>query len=132
MSKLARAFAVTAGAAVLTGGLFAPSASAASHPYTCINQGVGASHIVYCYGAITVNNALDYTTVTVHDINLLSGTQLSTLQNVLTDVSDNDVNLSAAVQLADLQTAVENTYLIDFRVLVVPVNVTVCDANICV
>ncbi|MEU1630262.1 preprotein translocase subunit TatB [Streptomyces sp. NPDC020096] len=132
MSKLARMAAVTAVAAVLTGGAFAPSASATSHPYSCSNQGGGANHTVNCSGLITVNNVLNGTTVDVHDINVLNGTQVNTLQNALATVSDNDVNLPATVQVGDLQTAVVNTYLNDFHLTVLPANVSVCAGSVCV
>lgn len=133
MSKLARMAAVAAVAAVLTGGAFMPSASAtSSHSYTCSNQGGGPHHTVNCVGTITVNNVLDNVNVTVKDINVLNNAQLNTLQNVLVNVSDNDVNAPVTVQIGDLQTAVITTYLQNFKITVLPVNVSVCAASICV
>ncbi|MET8454468.1 preprotein translocase subunit TatB [Streptomyces sp. NPDC005209] len=133
MSKLARMAAVTAVAAVLTGGAFMPSASAnGSHSYTCSNQGGGPNHTVNCIGTITVNNVLNNTTVVVKDVNVLNGTQLNTLQNALVNVSNNDVNAPVSVQIGDLQTAVITTYLQNFSITVLPVNISVCDGSICV
>ncbi|MEU7061259.1 preprotein translocase subunit TatB [Streptomyces sp. NPDC046197] len=132
MSKLARMAAVTAAAAVLTGGALATSASASSHPYSCSNQGGGPNHTVNCSGLITVNNVLNGTTVDVHDVNVLNGTQINTLQNALANVSDNDVNLPVTVQIGHLQTAVINTYLKNFGITVLPANISVCAGSVCV
>ncbi|MGQ5640922.1 MULTISPECIES: preprotein translocase subunit TatB [unclassified Streptomyces] len=135
--KLARFAATAITAAALTGAAVAPAAAqqqrpATSHPYTCSNQGGGANHTVNCSGLITVNNVLDNTTINVHDINVLNGTQLNDLQVALANVADNNVNAPITTQLTALQTAVVNTYVTQFGVTILPVNVGVCALSICV
>ncbi|KPI22088.1 hypothetical protein OV450_7505 [Actinobacteria bacterium OV450] len=131
MSKFARLAAVTAITALLTGGALAPSASA-DNAYTCNNQGVGVGHTVSCLGVITVNNVLDNTTVTVHDVNVLNGTQLNNLQVALVNVSNNNINVPVNIQLVNLQNTVVSTYLTQFGITVPVTAVNVCAGSICI
>ncbi|GAA4608569.1 hypothetical protein BJY16_006908 [Actinoplanes octamycinicus] len=66
--------------------------------YTCTNQGGGKDHKVNCVGTVNDNNV----TVTVGDVNVLSGTQLVALQNVLNN---------AGVDVTVIKTAVAGFYL---------------------
>ncbi|MEU9984065.1 hypothetical protein [Streptomyces sp. NPDC050856] len=75
---------------------------------------------------------LNGTTVNVGDINVLSGNQLDDLEVALVNVADNNVNLPVTVQLANLEVATVNTYLSKFGITVLPVNVKICAAGVCV
>ncbi|MEV7080042.1 hypothetical protein AB0N88_16075 [Streptomyces sp. NPDC093516] len=70
--------------------------------------------------------------MSIGDINVLSGTQLSDLQLALANVADNNVNAPITVQLLSLETAAINTYLTKFGITVLPVNLNVCAGSICV
>ncbi|MEV5320565.1 preprotein translocase subunit TatB [Streptomyces sp. NPDC052687] len=134
--RLARIAAAAAVTTALTGAAIAPAAAGTNagsgHSYTCSNQGGGPDHTVNCSGLITVNNVLNGTTVSIGDVNVLSGTQLSDLQVALANVADNNVNAPVTVQLLNLETAAINTYLSKFGITVLPVNVKLCAGSICV
>ncbi|MFC4611551.1 hypothetical protein ACFO9E_27755 [Streptomyces maoxianensis] len=84
-----------------------------------------------CSGVITVNDVLNGTTINVGGISALSGTQINGLQAALVNVADNNVNAPVTVQIGALETSVITT-LAGYGKTVLPTNVNVCAASICV
>ena len=105
----------------------AKSGSSSGKNYTCSNQGGGPNHKVTCIGTINGNNV----TVNVGDINILSGNDLTLLQNVLNDVTVKVANLDVNTQIKSIKTAVLNFYVGSINIPITLDRIQVCIAAKC-
>lgn len=126
--SLALGFTATqAGAAANTAPTTVTSSSSGSKYYTCTNQGGGPNHKVTCIGTINGNNV----TVNVGDITILSGNDLTLLQNVLNDITVQVATLDVAAQLKAIELAVANFYLHNLHIPITVDDIQVCIAAKC-
>lgn len=110
-----------------TGAAVASASSSSSKNYTCSNKGGGHNHKVTCIGTVNGNNV----TVNVGDVNVLSGNQLTVLQNVLNDVTVKVANLDVNTQIKTIKAAVLNFYLTNLNIPITLDKIQVCIAVKC-
>jgi hypothetical protein len=98
------------------------SGSGGGKNFTCTNQGGGPDHTVYCGGILNGNTV----NVNVGDVNVLSGDQLSVLENSL----DNEViivkDLDVVTQVKDIDLDVVTVYLTHFNIPILISKVKTC------